>query len=320
MAATDFTSAGIRGTFTVKVVLSETPKEFTTAHIEATHAKVDSVVAGKPAAPGNSETVTGRADSAAVRMLQSYLVTITPNLTTEDDIVISVKDFEDMVLPVSYKYARGLVDSLTEGTGRLTLEPDPAFVKAATDIYATAQAQLDANPRLKPLGAALRIPANGSLVLVNGDAATSGIVDPLINTVDKKSAASKLYNVVYAFALPFPADDLSNFFRNGGTLQLLHKDIPESTVAANADTGYAGATTSGASVADSLIISEIMWGLDGNDRTSQYIEIQNTTAADIGIDDKEWVIAVGAGADTYYTTVVDTVGNNPATGYWAGPG
>ena len=46
--------------------------------------------------------------------------------------------------------------------------------------------------------------------------------------------------------------------------------------------------------AGDVIISEIMWGLDGNDTaTSQYIELHNTTAADIGIDNNEWVIAVG---------------------------
>ena len=42
--------------------------------------------------------------------------------------------------------------------------------------------------------------------------------------------------------------------------------------------------------------------------------------AAIGIDNNEWVIAVGSGADTTYTTVVDTVGNNPAGGYWQVPG
>ena len=60
-----------------------------------------------------------------------------------------------------------------------------------------------------------------------------------------------------------------------------------------------------------------MWGLNGDATTSQYIEIQNTTAADIGIDDREWVIAVGSGADSHYTTVVDTIGNSAG---WEVPG
>ena len=116
---------------------------------------------------------------------------------------------------------------------------------AATDIYkAAANDHLEANPRLKALDKGLIVPANGYLVLA-ADLANSGIVDPKVKTEDKKSAASKLYNTT-ALGLPFPADDLSNFFRNGGTLQLLHTDIAASTVAADADTGYAGATTTGA--------------------------------------------------------------------------
>ena len=56
--------------------------------------------------------------------------------------------------------------------------------------------------------------------------------------------------------LPFPASDLSNFFRNGGTVQLLHADIAAATdsgldpakasVAGDDFTGYAGATTGAA--------------------------------------------------------------------------
>ena len=69
-----------------------------------------------------------------------------------------------------------------------------------------------------------------------------------------------------------------------------------------------------------LLINEIMWGLDGDSSpASQYIELHNTTGtAPIGIDNKEWIITVGAAPAAY--TVIDTVGNNPATGYWAVPG
>ena len=82
--------------------------------------------------------------------------------------------------------------------------------------------------------------------------------------------------------LPFPADDLDNFFRNGGTLNLGYADIPAATdsgadlstpvLALNDDgtpntthadyTGYNGATTNAYAAGD-LIINEIMWGLDG---------------------------------------------------------
>ena len=260
-----------------------------------------------------------------------YSVTITPNPDVNGFVTVSVNNFDDQVLPTPNEFDALTPAELVADTPQLSTNVEAERSRravngrevlevrvqtaAATDIYLAAQTQLDANPRLKPLEKGLIVPANGSLVLA-ADLANSGIVDPKVKTADKKSAASKLYNTT-ALGLPFPADDLSNFFRNGGTLQLLHTDIPASTVAADADTGYAGATTSSATVADSLVISEIMWGLNGDATTSQYIEIQNTTAADIGIDDREWVIAVGAGADSHYTTVVDTVGNSAG---WEVPG
>ena len=140
--------------------------------------------------------------------------------------------------------------------------------------------------------------------------------------------------------LPFPADDLDNFFRNGGTLNLGYADIPAATdsgadlstpvLALNDDgtpntthadyTGYNGATTKAYAKGD-LIINEIMWGLDGAGETatdSQYIELHNTTDEAIGIDNLEWVISVGSLPTGY--AAIDTAGNNPATGYWAPPG
>ena len=196
----------------------------------------------------------------------------------------------------------------------------PVKTAAAPDIFKATNDHNDANPHLKRLPEKAVVPANGYLVLAAGktdSAPVSGVVNVSAKPADKKTAASKLYNVTYDFKLPFPADDLSNFFRNGGTLQLLHVDIPGNTAGADGDKGYAGATT-GAAAAGSLRISEIMWGLDGATTHGQYIEIQNTTSAAIGLDKNEWVIAVGAGADTVYTTVLDTVGNPGAV--WEVPG
>ena len=48
---------------------------------------------------------------------------------------------------------------------------------------------------------------------------------------EKLTAASLLYNTT-DLALPFPADDLDNFFRNGGTLSLVYGDITAATAAA----------------------------------------------------------------------------------------
>ena len=189
-----------------------------------------------------------------------YSVTITPNADVNGFVTVSVNNFEDQVLPTPNEYdaltPAELVADRPQLSGPVEMERDRRAVNgrevlevrvqtaAATDIYKAAADHLEANPRLKALDKGLIVPANGYLVLA-ADLANSGIVDPKVKTEDKKSAASKLYNTT-ALGLPFPADDLSNFFRNGGTLQLLHTDIAASTVAADADTGYAGATTSGA--------------------------------------------------------------------------
>ena len=163
--------------------------------------------------------------------------------------------------------------------------------------------------------------------------------------------AQKRYNVFDPGdnILPFPANDLDNFFRNGGTLNLgyaditaatavatgaksqLHDDAKASTVKDDPSddtkvvvdtehddyTGYNGATTN-AYAKGALIINEIMWGLDAGATTSQYIELHNPGTAAITIDSKEWVITAGSLPTGY--AAIDTVNNNPATGYWAPPG
>ena len=175
------------------------------------------------------------------------------------------------------------------------------------------------------------IPAGGYLVLA-ADLGKAGIEVSSAKLAEKVSAASKLYNTM-GLGLPFPADDLDNFFRNGGTLNLGYADIPAATDSGHDDakavaaadhaddTGYAGATTN-AYAAGALVINEIMWGLDGaGDPTigSQYIELHNPSAtAAVTIDNLEWVITVGSLPTGY--AAIDTVNNNPASGYWAPPG
>ena len=185
----------------------------------------------------------------------------------------------------------------------------------------------DLNPNLKQLTSKLVIPTGGYLVLVSGTEATSGVKAVAATTVGKLTAAQKLYNVAYEFPLQFPADDLDNFFRNGGSISLVYADIPAATGSGTDEskgptkaadlTGYTLATTN-AYAAGAVIISEVMWGLDAGEKGSQYIELHNTTAADIGIDHLEWAIAVGTPPAPF--AAIDTVNNNPATGYWAPPG
>ena len=291
-----------------------------------------------------------------------YSVMITPNAGNTDYVTISIKQFSDNVLPVPNMYvpltgpqrtATILTDpALAVRDARLANETLMVRVNAAGDAkIAAAKAAYEVrskdptgifnqNPNLKAIGKALVIPANGYLVLARGKTDSdpiSGVVNVDAKIAKKLTAAQKLYNVVYDFGLPFPADDLSNFFRNGGSLSLVYADIPEATGSGHDDskaskdgdtthadyTGYVGATSTAIAAGD-VIISEVMWGLDANSVNSQYIELHNTTAAAIGIDHLEWAISVGSAPAPF--TAIDTVGNNPApvapatSGYWQVPG
>ena len=54
------------------------------------------------------------------------------------------------------------------------------------------------------------------------------------------------YNTAYEFGLPFPADNLDNFFRNGGLLNLAYADITAATGSGHDDSkGATGADATG---------------------------------------------------------------------------
>ena len=276
----------------------------------------------------------------------SYIATISPNPGHSGSLTVSVAAFDDSVLPVSNRYvpltaeqrkattltgaamvvrdARVMNESLTVRVSRA----GDAKVAAATAAYKTRQEDvLDKVVNEIQLANKAYIPAGGYLVLA-ADLGKAGIVASNPKLAEKVSAASKLYNTM-GLGLPFPADDLSNFFRNGGTLNLGYADIPAATGSGHDDakavaaadhadnTGYAGATTN-AHTTGALIINEIMWGLDGAGKDSQYIELHNPGATAITIDSKEWVITVGSLPTGY--AAIDTVSNNPDGDWWQVPG
>ena len=282
-----------------------------------------------------------------------YSVTITPNPGVNGDVVISIKQFMDNVKPISNMYVpitkeQRLATTLSgaDATGALAVRNARVMnetltvrvssagdtnIVAATAAYKTRQEDiLDKVVNEIQLGNKLVVPAGGYLVLA-ADLGKAGIAASGAKLAEKVSAASKLYNTM-GLGLPFPASNLDDFFRNGGTLNLGYADITAATgsghddskaVAAVGhadDTGYAGATTN-AYAAGALIINEIMWGLNGGADPvtgSQYIELHNPGTAAVTIDSKEWVITVGSLPTGY--AAIDTVSNNPASGYWAAPG
>ena len=329
-------------------------------------------VAGDATAAGTAVADAATADNGTVanfpeatgrdNMYHSYIATITPNVGFNGDVMVSVGMFDDNVLPVPNRYipitaeqrnATRLTDAamfvrdarvMNESISVQVSTAGDAKVAAATAAFEVRSKDptgiFNQNPNLKALGKGLVIPANGYLVLAAGktdSSPISGVVNVDAKIAKKLTAAQKLYNVVYDFKLPFPANDLSNFFRNGGSLSLVYADIPAATGSGHGDskasqdgdtthadyTGYVGATST-AIPAGSVIINEIMWGLDANSVNAQYIELHNTTAADIGIDHLEWAIAVGSAPAPF--TALDTISNNPApvapatSGYWQVPG
>ena len=297
-----------------------------------------------------------------------YFVTIKPNAGLSNaDVTISIKAFDDKVIPVPNRYvplsdaqiaATTLSDPQTVvRNSRVMNETLTVIVSTAGDTtskvgvakgeYDTRQKYFEAatvvNEAILPNKT--YIPAGGFLVIHAADLGDTGITNPQVTTKAKVTAASKLYNTV-KLGLPFPADDLENFFRNGGTLTLAYADIPEATGSGHDDskgptgddaTGYTAATTN-AYTKGALIFNEIMWGLDAGGKNSQYIELHNPGTAAIGIDNKEWIITVGPvtsatvdhaikkDADnkavkvTPTFTVIDTVSNVPGGAYWPVPG
>ena len=203
-------------------------------------------------------------------------------------------------------------------------------VASATAAYEARQGVLDDVANEAVLGNKLVVPGGpngGYLVIHAADLGNTGIRDPKSKIADKVSPEQKLYNAT-KLGLPFPADDLDNFFRQGGTLNLAYADIPEATGSGHDDstgptggdaTGYTAATTN-AYTTGTLIINEIMWGLDAGKKDSQYIELYNPGTAPIGIDNKEWIISVGEPPAPY--TVIDSVSNQipGSNDIWVVPG
>ena len=196
-------------------------------------------------------------------------------------------------------------------------------VTAATAAYDARQVILDAVGNEITLGNKLYIPAGGFLVLV-GDVGKAGISATKPKTKERANlvAAQQLYNTT-----GLGIGNLDDLFRNGVTINLAYADIPEATASGHGDskgdtgddaTGYTAADST-AHAAGALIINEIMWGLDAGSQDSQYIELRNpSTTAAVTIDNKEWILALGSVPTGF--TVIDTVSNDPATGYWAVPG
>ena len=337
------------GAFDVRIVLTEEPAAFTSDNIRVLNGTAADPVQllPIPAASLSEADFPGLYDAdddfpeptGRDNMYHLYIVTITPTAGTDGNVTVSVDNFEDQVLPDSNEFvgltqAQLLADTLTSDalTARDTRVPREAIsVRTVADPTTDAtifKASTDAKlPHEHFIAGGLVIPARGYLVLASGTYAQAGI---LAASADKDKVDVNLrtgeadYNTVEKFDPPYPGSDLANFFRNGATISLVYQDFPGNNAVANKDTDYPGAT-SAVIAKGAVLINEIMWGYDrGLDNRAytegQWIELHNTTAAPISLDTQEWTLVYGTTSSVTGGTVIDTVSNNPAIGYWAAPG
>ena len=92
------------GPFDVIITLSEKPKVFTKDHVDVSNATWGDPVELQTQVADNMSS-TGRDG-----MLYPYVLTITPKYENANDIVMKVKAFEDLVLPISNKYTPPLTE------------------------------------------------------------------------------------------------------------------------------------------------------------------------------------------------------------------
>ena len=266
-----FVIPNVTGPFTVKIVLTEKPRAFTPEHIAVTNGKATAILAGPPfgGAASADETLLVQKPpisegnypealaipnpSGRDYQYYPYYVTITPDFSSRDDIVVKVDVFEDTVKPPN----RYIPSQLIEGRTKLTVRVSPS---------ATLKPKPPGFSVVLPHNDGASIPANGFYILTK-NSENSGIdIPPLEEGTRHRRPTQLSYNVRENSELP----NLESFLLNAGTIDLVGPThIP----------------------AGSVVISEIMWGNDHSlaDATeSQWIELYNTTGARIPIDKDTW--------------------------------
>ncbi len=334
-----FTEAAVSDAFDVRVTFTEQPNfvmdggniKIGDLPFELENAKITRILKGAPfylapdVAEGNYSTGNPPAAPPAPTGRDSryhpYLLTITPNLENANDVVIRVKPFNDLVKPANrFNPPSNLASALNRSVLRVpvhagAVKGTPAGIFEGTDAYKNTASQ----GHEYQIPAGTFIPANGYLVIARGNAAQSGIrgvsKDKFKDNDDRARADNQtdfnfMHNVIHDAGLPYPGDDLDAYFRNGGTVSVGYKDIPDRPASKNKKTGYIANETTAVAAGD-VIISEIMWGRDeglGADAVkSQWIELHNTTDKPISIDSREWVLTFGTASQDY--TAIDTFSN-----------
>ena len=237
---------GIHDSFTFKVTLSEKPKEFKKGHIDVgDRATVD----GDPIKLDPIDPPEGITSTEARGFVYPYLVTVTPNYLSKDDIVIKIKSFENTDTPTALK----------------SLVSMPYTVKVNSD----ANKEVGQSGSTVALDKDFIIPKDGYLIVAR-NTGESYITNPgdakhgAANIARRVLAKTQTYNMIEKSL----GINLEGFLIRGGTIDLV-------------------------SPSAGLVISEIMWATDAGNADRQWIEIHNTSGAEIKLGDKTTVF-------TYY--------------------
>ena len=251
-------------------------------------------------ADGNPVTAGTVADLDTWRDGEVHLYLVTIGTKPGDKTVtIKVKDFAGMERPApgtaQEMYIRAADSALVEGRSKLTVmtkRDDPPTALADGHVVELT------NKRVIPAGGYLIVATDPAMTGIN--LPTNADADDNTPKINERTPAELKYNAIKV-ALP----NLEAFLANGGTIDLVAPDA-------------------------GLMISEIMWGSDASLETnsnSQWIEIKNTTSANLATGDKTYKLifygpneAVPAkGADgSLPTGVQDRVGTITDAGrYWS---
>ena len=220
-------------------------------------------------------------------MLHPFLVKITPKYANKNAIVVKVKTFDDHTVPIPRKYLPPTVEAeYEEGIEKLT-------IKIGKEVLKPKTAGIEVNLLNEGI-----IP-DGYLVVAKSKA-DSAVRDPGDAKKSPADTARQPFGLTYNLiegGLP----NLEALLINGGTIDIV-------------------------APAAGLVISEIMWGTDASiadSFKSQYIEIRNTSGADITMGDKTHkLVFYGAGAvlpdmSVAANNIQDRVGTVGAHGYWS---
>ena len=228
-------------------------------------------------------------------MLHPYLVTITPKYANKNAVVVKVKAWEEQVIPAPGRSARKYTPPLTEAG--YTEGVDKLTIKIGQELLPDKTAGIEV--KLLNEGVIPGSATSDGYLVVAKDADGSAVRNPGDPKKSPAATARQPFGLTYNLisgGLP----NLESFLINGGTIDLV-------------------------APAAGLVISEIMWGSDASiddSSKSQYIEIRNTTGADITMGDgTHKLMFYGAGAtlpdmSTAANNIQDRVGTVGAHGRW----